>query len=111
MYVYVCVYIYTYILICMCIYIHVHTDMCVCVCVCVHGLPALQSLRLLSPQLLLNDGISLHLVFRATDNIHGAVSFTKKATGYCHLLAVLLGNFSLCHRITTKLKATLQNQN
>ena len=40
----------------MCIYIHVYTEVCVCVCVCVHGPPALQSLRLLSPQPLLNDG-------------------------------------------------------
>lgn len=69
------------------------------------------SLSDFTPAPLLHDGISLYLVFRATDNTHGAVSFTKKATGYCHLLAVLLGNFSLYHRITTKLKAILQKQN
>ena len=84
---------------------------CMCVCVCVYGTPALQSLKLLFPSPLLNDGISLYLVFRATDNTQGAVSFTEEGTGYCHLLAALLDNFSLCHRITTKLKAILQKQN
>ena len=93
----------------MCVYIHIYIDMCVCVCV--YGTPPLQSLKLLFPPPLLNDGISLYLVFRATDNTQGAVSFTEKGTGYCHLLAALLGNFSLCHRITTKLKAILQKQN